>query len=76
MFSTYSNHYAYTWQKNTMTRRHYRGEVEYFAVYSPELDKVYLIPIDHVGINPAKLRLAPTANKQEKNIRWAEDYEV
>ncbi len=76
MFSTCSNHYAYTWQKNTMTRRHYREEVEYFAVYSPELDKVYLIPIDHVGINLAKLRLAPTANKQEKNIRWAEDYEV
>ncbi len=24
----------------------------------------------------AKLRLAPTANKQEKLVRWAKDYEM
>ena len=71
-----SNHYAYAWQKNTMTRKHYRGDVEYFAVYSPDTDKVYLIPIDHVGTTQARLRLVPTANNQEKNVRWAQDYEL
>lgn len=76
MFNPCSNHYAYTWQKNTMTRKHYRGDVEYFAVYSPNLDKVYLIPVDHVGTSQATLRLEPTANKQEKNIHWAKDYEL
>jgi PD-(D/E)XK endonuclease len=76
IFNPCSNHYAYTWQKNTMTRRHYRGEVEYFAVYSPDLDKVYFIPIDQVGTTQANLRLTATKNKQEKNIRWASDYEL
>lgn len=75
-FNACSNHYAYTWQKNSMTRRHYRGEVEFFAVYSPDLDKVYLIPVDHVGMNAASLRLVPPKNNQGKNIRWAKDYEI
>lgn len=76
LFNTCSNHYAYTWQKNTMTRQHYRGDVEYFAVYSPDLDKVYLIPVEHVGTSSAALRLVPTANGQGKNVHWARDYEV
>src|SRR5258707_13281280 len=44
VFNAHSNHYAYAWQKHAMTHRHYRGEIGYFAVYSPDLDKVYLIP--------------------------------
>jgi hypothetical protein len=76
VFNACSNHYAYTWQKHTMTRRHYRGEVDYFAVYSPDLEKVYLIPIEHVGTSNTTLRLIPPANNQEKNIHWAKDYEV
>ncbi len=76
IFNPCSNHYHYTWNKNTMVRRHYRGQVDFFAVYSPDTDKVYLIPTDHVGTSQANLRLVPTANKQEKNIRWAKDYEL
>jgi PD-(D/E)XK endonuclease len=75
-FATCSNHYAYTWQKNTMTRRHYRGEVEYFAVYSPDLDKVYLIPVDHVGTTQAILRRVPAKNNQQQGVRMAQDYEL
>lgn len=56
--------------------RHYRGQCDYFAVYNEKLNKVYLIPIDEVGTNQAKLRLLPTKNKQEKDIRWARDYEL
>jgi len=59
-----------------MTRRHYRGDVEYFAVYSPDLDKVYLIPIDHVGTTSASLRLVPTKAGNQHGIRLAEDYEL
>jgi len=59
-----------------MTRRHYRGDVEYFAVYSPDLDKVYLIPIDHVGTNQASLRLVPAKNNQQHGIRMTQDYEL
>ncbi|MBV8821936.1 MAG: hypothetical protein JO123_04000, partial [Ktedonobacteraceae bacterium] len=56
--------------------RHYRGQADYFAVYCEELDKVYLVPVDTVGVTQAKLRLAATKNKQNKNVRWAHDYEL
>lgn len=56
--------------------RHYRGQCDYFAVYYEELDKVYLIPVDEVGISRANLRLAPARNNQEKYVRWAKNYEL
>src|SRR5947199_7491045 len=56
--------------------RHYRGQCDYFALYSAELNKVYLIPVDEVGTANAELRLLPTKNNQEKNVRWARDYEL
>jgi PD-(D/E)XK endonuclease len=56
--------------------RPYREQCDYFAVYNEELNKVYLIPVDQVGITNAKLRLLPAKNNQEKNVRWAKDYEL
>jgi PD-(D/E)XK endonuclease len=56
--------------------RHYRGQADYFAVYCEDLNKVHLVPVDAVGVTEAKLRLTPTKNKQEKNVRWAHDYEL
>jgi len=76
LFNTCSNHYAYTWQKNTMARRHYRGDVDYFAVYSPDLDKVFLIHINQVGVNSASLRLVPSKTSNQYDVRMAQDYEI
>jgi hypothetical protein len=56
--------------------RNYKGQIEYFAVYVERLGKVYLVPVEAVGAAKAMLRLAPTKNKQEKNVRWAQDYEL
>jgi hypothetical protein len=56
--------------------RHYRGQCDYFAVYSAEIGKVYLVPVDEVGATRAHLRLEPSKNKQEKHVRWAKDYEL
>ncbi|HKV56882.1 MAG TPA: group I intron-associated PD-(D/E)XK endonuclease [Ktedonobacteraceae bacterium] len=56
--------------------RNYRGQCEYFAVYVETLNKVYFIPVDEVGMVHATLRLTPSRNKQEKNVRWAKDYEL
>jgi hypothetical protein len=75
-FNTSSNHYHYKGGRTTNARRNYRGQVEYFAVYSPDLDKVYLIPVDHVGATQGMLRLQPTANNQKKGVKWAKDYEL
>lgn len=56
--------------------RHYRGQCDFFAVYCEELNKIYLLPVDEVGTTRAKLRLVPAKNRQEKNVRWAKDYEL
>ena len=54
--------------------RHYRGECDYFALYSADLDKVYLVPVDEVGITRAHLRLTPPKNKNQYGYKMASDY--
>jgi len=65
-------------QKGRMTtrRNHYQGEVDYFAVYSPDTRKVYLLPISDVGNTENCLRLVPTGNGQERKVKYAADYEL
>ena len=55
---------------------HYRDQCDYFAAYSEELDKVYLVPVDQVGNTKANLRLVPAKNNQQKHVRRAQDYEL
>lgn len=58
-------------------RRDYHGEVDDFAVYCPETQRVYLVPIDDLPLTTqAALRVEPTRNGQTKGIRLAADYEV
>jgi len=54
--------------------RDYRGEVDIIAIYSPELDQVFLVPIEEAPARGGHLRLAPTRNGQSKGVRWARDY--
>lgn len=63
-------------QSNTAgTRvRAYSGEVDFFAVYCPENDRVYLIPADEVPTRGMYLRVDRPRNRQRKRVRWAEDY--
>jgi hypothetical protein len=56
--------------------RHYRGQCDYFAVYSAVLGKAYLVPVDEVDATRAHLQLEPSKNRQEKNVRWAKNYEL
>ncbi len=58
-------------------RKGYKGEADYFGVYSPEMSKVYLVPVDDVPIgSKAMLRLHATKNNQQKGVKWAHDYEI
>lgn len=75
-FNTASNYYHHRKDGATWGKRTYHGQVEYFAVYCPNTRVVYLIPIDQMTTNKMRLRLRPTHNNQEKNIRWAKDYEL
>ena len=54
----------------------YRGEAEYFGVYSPDTRRCYLIPVDDVPMSEVRLRLTKSRNNQEKGVRWAKDYEI
>jgi PD-(D/E)XK endonuclease len=61
----------------TWVRRHYRGEIDYFAVYCEETDGVYLVPIAEIpGNTQATLRFDPPRNNQKKGVRMAADYEI
>jgi PD-(D/E)XK nuclease superfamily protein len=61
--------------KQIVTRT-YVGEVDYFAVYCPETRGVYVVPCDETTRSQIALRVRPTANNQNKRIRWAADYEL
>ena len=55
----------------------YEGQVDFFGVYCPENDKVYLVPIGSISSKRmCHLRLDPARNNQQKLIRRAKDFEV
>jgi PD-(D/E)XK endonuclease len=70
--SSYAHH-----PRPKVVRRHYQGEVDYFAVYCPDTAIAYLIPIADLPLRrQACLRVKPPRNNQRKRIRFAADYEV
>ena len=54
----------------------YTGEVDLFGIYSPELERVYLVPVDAMPPTRGCLRLEPARNNQQTGIHWASEYEV
>lgn len=65
---------AYSQSGNGSAKMSYRGLADLFAVLNPGDDKVYLIPVNEVGVTDVSLRLAPTLNNQARGVRWAESY--
>lgn len=58
-------------------RQSYVGQIEMFGVYSPDTDKVYIVPIEDVGTVAASLRLTPPkGNTCRGRYRMAADYEL
>jgi hypothetical protein len=56
--------------------RSYRGQVEYIGVYCPETGDAYLVPESELVDSPMHLRVAPTVNRQDRHIRWADRYRL
>lgn len=54
----------------------YRGAIDFFGVWSADLGRVYMVPVDACGTALARLRLTPPRNGQRRRIRWATDYEL
>jgi PD-(D/E)XK nuclease superfamily protein len=57
-------------------REGYAGVVEYFAVYCPDVEKVYFLRVDEVPEGgKCRLRLRKAKNNQTRRILWAKDFE-
>jgi hypothetical protein len=57
--------------------RTYDGEIDAFAVYCPETERVYLIPMTVVTTKrQCWLRVDTPRNNQLLKVRWAGDYEI
>jgi hypothetical protein len=58
--------------------RSYKGEIDHFGIYCPELDKCYLIPEEELPVKGTSisLRIDPVKNNQKLKIRYAKDYEL
>ena len=70
--STYGHH-----RNPRAVTRTYAGQIDYFAVYCPETQGVYLVPIGDVATkSKAHLRIAPSRNNQRARVRFAADYEI
>jgi PD-(D/E)XK endonuclease len=65
-------------QSNTRrtVMRGYLGDADLFLVYCPEIGKVYVVPVEEVGVSETYLRVDPVRNGQSHGVRWAEDYEL
>jgi len=58
-------------------RKDYSNEIDFFGVYCPDNDTVYLVEIESIKEcgAAATLRLSPPKNNQTKGIRYAKDFE-
>jgi hypothetical protein len=55
----------------------YAGPVDAFAVFCPQLNRAYLVPLAAIpSPNFGYLRVAEPLNGQTRNIRWARDFEL
>jgi hypothetical protein len=61
------------WERKVTT---YVGDVDFFGVYCPDNDTVYLVPITVTSERNCSLRVAAAQNGQHKGIRWARDFLV
>lgn len=50
------------------------GDFDLFAVYCPDNDRIYLLPMLE-GLAEGRLRVNKTGNNQRQKIRWADEFE-
>ena len=57
-------------------RMNYEGRADVFGVYTPQLDRVFIVPVAGSANFQVSLRLAPTRNNQQRFVKYASDYAV
>lgn len=53
----------------------YEGQVDVFAVYAPDLDETYVVPIAEAPETAMALRVTPP-EKSSPNINWASNFRL
>lgn len=56
-------------------KRGYAGEADVFAIYSPDLDKIFMIPVENVSLSCVTLRLEPPPSGRMNKVKMAKDFE-
>ena len=70
--SSYAHH-----SSSREPRRDYIGQIDFFGIYCPATERVYLVPIEDVPVKrEGALRVDPPKNGQRKFIREAAKYEL
>ena len=71
-------HFA-AWSHNgargSQRKKKYTMRADLFAVYCPDNNKVYLVPVEDVALE-GRLRIETPRNGMVKGIRWAAPYEI
>jgi len=62
--------------RSYVARKGYVGEIEYFGVYCPENNHVYLVPVGDVPVGIARIRAKKTRYPNGREMRWARQYRV
>lgn len=60
----------------THARTSYRGQVDYFGVWCPDFEDVYLVPVELTAAMAGSLRVDPAKIGAAENYRWAKDFVV
>lgn len=56
--------------------RSYDDDADLFGLYCPQLDKIYLVPVDIVAKGKGSLRIDPVRNGQKSMVVMASDFEI
>jgi len=71
LFNAYSSH-----AHRNGGSRSYIGDADFFGVYCPDVQRVFLVPVSDVTEHVGCLRWDRTKNAQSRKIRWADPYVV
>jgi len=58
-------------------RKHYQGQIEFFGVYCPQTEDVFLVPVEDAAKTYTVIRVGPRkSNLVRRGIREAEQYRI
>jgi hypothetical protein len=60
----------------TQKRTHYKGQIDVFLAYSPDLDRVYWVPVEDAPVTEMCLRVDAARSGKGAPSKMASDYEL